>query len=157
MTDKNTTTAGTALDWDSTIENDSSFELLPEGDYEFTVTKFERSRHHGSAKLPECNKAVLTLELKGANGIKGVITHNLFLHSSTEGMLCAFFAAIGSRKHGEPLKMNWDDVQFANGRAKVGTRKWKGDDGEERSSNEVKKFYPSELKKAVQTFEAGRF
>ena len=30
------------LDWEDEIENDSSFELLPAGDYDFTVKTIER-------------------------------------------------------------------------------------------------------------------
>ena len=54
-----------SFDWNDTIENDSSFVLLPAGDYDFTVTKFERARHQPgpNSKLPPCNKAVLTLEV----------------------------------------------------------------------------------------------
>ena len=40
------------LDWDDEIERESDFVLLPEGDYDFTVTGFERARHEGSEKLP---------------------------------------------------------------------------------------------------------
>ena len=54
--------------WDDAIEKDSEFELLPEGDYDFEVTGFERARHNGSDKLPPCNKAVLTIKLIGADG-----------------------------------------------------------------------------------------
>ena len=40
---------GYELNWDSAIEKDSpEYILLPEGDYDFTVTKFERGRHNGS-------------------------------------------------------------------------------------------------------------
>lgn len=41
------------LDWDSEITDDSkSFVLLKPGVYNFTVTKFERGHHAGSAKIP---------------------------------------------------------------------------------------------------------
>lgn len=129
------------LGWDDVIENDGpDFVLLPEGDYDFEVTKFERGRHNGSEKLPPCNKAIITLKIEGKEGI-AVVTHNLFLHSKCEGMLCAFFTAIGQRKHGEALKMNWNNVMGAKGRLKLGIRKWKGNDGTEYTSNDVKKFY----------------
>ena len=54
---------GRELGWNDTIEHDSEYTLLPEGDYDFEVTRLERARHNGSAKLPACNKAVLTLRL----------------------------------------------------------------------------------------------
>lgn len=77
--------------WDDEIENDNEFQILPDGDYNFTVTGFERGRHQGSAKLPPCNKAIITLNVADGKGNQGTIKHNLFLHTKTEGMLCAFF------------------------------------------------------------------
>lgn len=121
--------------WDDEIQNDSSFVIVPEGDYNFRVINFQRGRHGGSDKLPPCNKAILTIELwNGAN--KTTIDHNIFLHTKTEGLLCEFFTAIGQRKHGEKLRMNWDRVIGSTGTCKVGIRKYNGSD-----YNDIKKFY----------------
>ena len=128
------------LDWDDEISHDSEFTLLPEGDYDFTVVSFERGRHAGSAKLTPCNKAILTLRVTDG-GETTTITHNLFLHSKTEGMVCSFFTAIGARKHGEKLRMDWNQVPGAKGRCKVYVDEWTGDDGQPRQSNKIKKFY----------------
>src|SRR5690348_1466807 len=99
--------AGYALGWDSEIQNDSpEFVVLPEGDYDFEVQDFERARHAGSDKLPPCNKAVVHIKIEGPEGVS-IIRHNLFLHTITEGMLCAFFTAIGQRKKGQKTTMNW--------------------------------------------------
>lgn len=145
------------LGWNDTIEKDSDFILLPEGDYDFKVTKFERGRHQGSEKLPPCNKAILTLEIDSPEGTVS-ITHNLFLHSKTESMLSAFFTAIGQKKKGEKVTMNWNAVIGATGRCKVYQDSWKGDDGVERKSNKIKKFYESTNTASQQkTFTAGRF
>lgn len=39
--------------WEDEIVNEGGdFVLLPEGDYDFTVAKYERARHEGSAKVP---------------------------------------------------------------------------------------------------------
>ncbi len=147
------------LNWDDQIENDSpEFVTLPEGDYDFEIIDFERARHNGSDKLPACNKAIVHIKIQGPEGV-AVIKHNLFLHSITEGMLCAFFTAIGQRKKGEKVSMNWGQVIGSSGRAKVGIRKWKNDNGEEKVFNEIKKFYePSEgPQNSKKGFEAGRF
>ena len=144
---------GHELDWDDSIEKESDFILLPAGDYDFTVTGFERARFAGSTKLPPCNKAVVSLEMIDAEGGRVTLTHNLFLHSITEGMLSAFFSSIGQKKKGEPLSMNWATVTGSTGRCKIAVRDWKNDDGEDRQSNDIKKFYPKE----EQSFEAGRF
>ena len=81
--------------WDDVITEDATeFPLLPEGDYDFEVESYERARHPGSDKLPPCNKAIVKIRIEEAAGTV-YINHNLFLHSKTEGMLSAFFAAIG--------------------------------------------------------------
>lgn len=141
------------LGWDDTITKDSGeYVLLPEGDYNFTVESFERGRHMGSEKLPACNKAILTLSIEAPEGT-AKITHNLFLHSKTEGLLSAFFSSIGQKKKGEPLKMNWQKVTGSTGKCKVGIHTY-SKDGEERKSNDIKRFYPKEDGPA---FKAGEF
>lgn len=131
------------LDWDESVElNPSTFIVLPEGEYDFTVTKFERQRHPGSAKLPSCPKAVLTLELKAPNGDTGIITHNLFLHTKTQGLLSAFFISIGQGKQGETVKLDWSKVLGASGRAKVGVREYEKRDGSKGEANEIQQFLP---------------
>lgn len=140
------------LSWDDEITKDSSdFILLPEGDYDFVVESYERARHPGSAKLPACNKAVLKLRIETEEGV-AFINHNLFLHSITEGMLSAFFSAIGQKEKDKPLKMNWNMVPGSTGRAKVGIHTYEKD-GEERKANDIKRFYPKEARK----FKAGEF
>lgn len=150
---------GYELGWDDSIENDGpDFVILPEGDYDFEITEFERGRHGGSEKLPPCNKAVIHIKIEGEEGVS-IIRHNLFLHSITEGLLCAFFTGIGQRKKGEKITMNWDKVVGSTGRAKVGIRKWTNDSGEEKVFNEITRFYePEESQQENQPkFEAGRF
>ena len=124
------------LDWDEGIElTQGGFEVLPEGEYEFTVVKFERQRHAGSDKLPSCPKAVLTLDMKGAEG-RGQVTHNLFLHTKTQGLLSAFFVSIGQGNVGDTIKLDWGKVPGATGRAKVTIRKFTKKDGSEGESND---------------------
>jgi len=143
------------LGWDDVIENDSNdFIILPEGDYDFEVTDFERARHNGSDKLPPCWKAIVHLKIESTEGTT-TIKHNLFLHTKTEGMLCAFFIAIGQRQKGDRVAMPWNKVVGSKGKAKIGIKKWKNDKGDELTFNEVKKFIESE-NKAV-GFEVGRF
>lgn len=135
------------LDWNDTIEKDSDFVLLPEGDYSFTVESFERGRHNGSDKLPPCNKAILTLKITAPEG-EVTIKHNLFLHTKTEGMLSSFFSGIGQKKKGEKLTMNWNAVTGATGRCKVGIHEFKGDDGTTKKYNQIARFYPKDDKPA---------
>lgn len=139
------------LNWDDTIEKDSGdFIQLPPGDYDFTIESFERGRHNGSEKLPPCNKAILKLRIETPEG-STVITHSLFLHTKTEGLLSAFFASIGQKKKGEKLKMNWNAVIGSTGRAKVTLDSDRNDP--EKKYNHIDKFYPKDNK----PYETGRF
>jgi hypothetical protein len=133
------------LGWDDEIEKDGSdFILLPEGDYNFTVAKFERARFQGSAKMPACNQAKLELIVQSPEHGDVTIFHNLFLHTKTEGLLSSFFAGIGQKKKGEKLRMNWNTVIGSKGRLKLEINKFKGKDGEDKTNNQVKQFYPYE-------------
>ena len=145
------------LEWNDVIEKDGNeYVLLPEGDYDFTVESFDRGRHNGSDKLPPCNKAMLKLRVESEQGT-AYITHNLFLHTITEGMLSAFFASIGQKRKGEPLRMDWSRDPGASGRAKIGVYRYMKD-GEERQVNEVKRFYAMEgAPSKAPTYKAGDF
>lgn len=144
---------GYELGWDDEIEESGpDLVLLPAGDYNFTVEKFERGRHQGSANLPPCNMAILTLKVDGGEHGSTTVINRLFLHSKTEGFLSNFFEAIGQKKEGERVKMNWNAVMGAKGRCTLEVNKYMRD-GKERQNNQVKTFLPYEsyLKHAGQS------
>lgn len=128
--------------WDDTIQKDSEFVLLPEGLYYFTVASYERGRHtpnpQNPGKLPACPKATVYLKIVANEG-ETELRHNLFLHSSTEGMLSAFFGAIGQKRKGEPLRMDWNSIIGKTGVCKVGIREYNGN-----KYNEVKSMIYAE-------------
>lgn len=133
------------LGWDDEIEKDGSdYIVLPAGDYNFTVAKFERARFQGSAKMPACNQAKLELTVHSQEHGDVTIFHNLFLHTKTEGLLSNFFAGIGQKKKGEKLRMNWNTVIGSKGRLKLEVNKFTGKDGAEKTNNQVKTFYSYE-------------
>ncbi len=140
------------LNWDDTIEKESDFLIVPEGDYSFTVESFERARHtpKDGGKLPACNKAVLSIRIDTPEGA-AYITHSLFLHSRMEGRLSEFFTCIGQKKKGEPLRMNWNAVPGSTGRAHVTLDTDKNDPS--KKFNHIGKFYPMEGK----SFTKGQF
>lgn len=145
------------LGWEETIENDGpDFIIIPDGDYEFEIVGFERGRHNGSEKLPPCNMATVSIKINSPEG-STTIKHKLFLHSKTEGMLCAFFTGIGQRKKGEKVTMNWNAVIGSIGKCQVGRRNWTAQDGKELTFNEVKKFYEPAEGAQSKKFEPGRF
>ena len=127
--------------WEDEISDEGKeFVLLPEGDYDFTVTKIERARHAGSEKIPPCNMAKVTVTVWGPED-KIDITENLFLCNKMEWKLAQFFLSLGLKKHGEPLKMNWAAAQGKTGKCRVYVDTYKKKDGGEGQSNKIKKFY----------------
>lgn len=129
------------MDWDDTIESDGQeFITLPEGDYNFTVTAFERGRFPGGPKIPACNKAALTLQVKTDEGI-AIIHTDLLLYRNLEWKLSSFFRCIGQKRHGERLVMDWNSVIGSRGRAHFKPRAYTDRDGNERTANEVDRFY----------------
>lgn len=132
------------LGWDDEIEKEGGgFILLPPGDYNFTVAKFERGRFAGSAKMPACNQAKLELTIHSPEHGNVTVFHNLMLHTKTEGFLSNFFTGIGQKKPGERLRMNWSTVTGSKGRCKVVENKYLSK-GEERVNNQIDTFYPYE-------------
>ncbi|MDF9845201.1 MULTISPECIES: hypothetical protein [unclassified Paenibacillus] len=133
------------LSWEDEIEKDGGeFTLLPAGDYNFTVTKFERGRFSGSEKMPACNQAKLELTVHSPEHGDVVIFHNLFLHTKTEGLLSNFFAGIGQKRKGEKLRMNWQTVIGSKGRLKLEVNNFRGRDGADKTNNQVKSFYAAD-------------
>lgn len=57
---------GRELGWDDSIKQDSqNFDPIPEGDYNVTIEKYDRSRSKGEGKLPPCNMAVVYFIVHG--------------------------------------------------------------------------------------------
>lgn len=131
------------LSWDDEISNESSYILLEEGDYDFTVTAFERGRFPGSSKLPACGKATLTLAVETREGTASV-KYDLIMYSTLEWKLSEFFRAIGQKKHGEPLRPRWNEVVGSRGRAHFKPRTYTKKDGSEGKANDVDRFYDYE-------------
>lgn len=139
-----------ALDWNSEISKESEFELLPEGEYDFEVESFERGRFDGSEKMSACPQANLTLIVKDPDtGKSGKVYDTLFLHSKAEWRLSQFFSAIGQKKKGEPLRMNWNLVPGAKGRLKLIVNKYTSKNGDQRENNRVSSYLIKEQKAFV--------
>lgn len=121
--------------WDDEIQNEDAFTLLDAGDYEFEIVKFERARHEGSEKIPPCNKAVVTFRVG-----ETTLTENFLLCSTLEWKLSQLFLSAGLKRHGEPLRMNWQALPGKRGVCKVIVHKYTKD-GSEREINRIDKLY----------------
>ena len=128
------------MEWNDTIQDDGrEFVILPEGDYFFTVTDFERARFPGSAKIPACNKATLSLDIENDKGI-ATARVDLILYRTLEWRIASFFRSIGMKKHGEQVVMDWTKVVGARGKAHIKPRKYTDRNGNEREANNVEGF-----------------
>lgn len=157
------------LDWDSEISEERenrSYRLLPEGDYAFKVKSFEKERYEpkSGSKIPKCWKAVLHLLVYEGELDEYPVEcrYNLFLVKTQEWALSSFFLAIGQKKHGQPLRMNWQEVPGSQGWCHIRHREWN-----DKQYNEVAYFLdpdkapkqpkPEPAKPAAGGFQAGKF
>ena len=129
------------LDWDDVIENDGrEFILLPAGDYNFTITDFERSRTKDSDKMKACNKAVLTLRVDTDKGTAFVHTQ-IVLNRMFEYKISSFFRCINRKRQGERVSMDWNNLVGERGRARFKIRNFKDKKtGEDRQANDVDRY-----------------
>jgi hypothetical protein len=136
---------GRELDWDDEIEDEGNpFRVLPEGDYRFIVKGYERGRFPGSAKIPECNKAVVTLQVTGAGG-SGEFKEDFIMHTKMEWKLSAFYVAIGLKKHGEKLRMQWNNIIGKQGYCSVEIHRWENQVTHKKyENNRVEAFFDPE-------------
>jgi len=148
------TDEGRALGWEDSIEQESNYVLLPKGDYDFMIVNFERGDFNGSDKMPACKMATVHVKITDpASGQETIIFHKLFLHSKVEFRLSEFFIALGLKKHGEPLRMCWNQITGRRGRCKIDHREYNG-----QTFNDIKKFYdPAEQPTQSGGYKAGTF
>lgn len=139
------TAVGRELGWDDNIKNDGQdFEPIPEGDYNVTVEKFDRSRSKGEGKLPPCNMAVVYFTVHAPDR-EITIKENYVLHSSLEWKLSELFRGVGLKKKDEELRMNWQMLPGRTAKAKVGIKA--GTKDPTKKYNYIEKLYPYELPK----------
>ena len=108
------------LDWDDEITNDGGFVLLPEGDYPYTITKFERARYNGSSKVPPCRMAQLTVAIHGGDNGETSVNCKFFLLKNFQWKLSELFVSAGlADPDAETIRMQWDRIQGATGLCKI--------------------------------------
>ena len=127
------------MNWDDVLENDGQeFIILPEGDYTYTVTRFERGQFPGGPKLPPCPKASLTLTIDKDLGT-ATARVDLMMYRTVEWKIAAFFRSIGLKKQGVNVAMDWNRVEGARGKAHFRPREYRKD-GETRTVNDMVRF-----------------
>lgn len=126
------------IDFDGTIEKDGEgFTTLPDGDeVEFKIMEVEKGRNADGTK-PQVKMKVACTSVNGHGRTN--ITDYLTMTRKSEWKLCELFSAIGMRKHGETLRLDWDIIG-KTGRATVKTDSWTSRDGEKKLSNKIKNY-----------------
>lgn len=139
---------GTALGWgDEGQVQDNSFDVVPEGEYDYEVVNFKRERFGGSDKMSAC--PVAALQLKCTNPQTGVTATGfcrLFLNSKVQWRIAQFFKSCGlidpNAAEGTSMPMSlFDRVVGATGRVKVKVTKSKRD-GREYENNDFNFVVP---------------
>ena len=126
------------FDWDDEIEKESEFTLLEEGDYDFTITGFERGQYDGSDKMPPCKMATVSFRIADADGNSTTLTDRFYLCAKTEWKLSQLFKSVGLKKEGQRVKMDWNALAGSTGRCKVVQKKNLNNDN---MHNEIGKLY----------------
>lgn len=108
-------------DWDDEVENTSSFVDIPDGEYDFMVDHYERSKVGGNGSYAGQNMAVVYCNIFMNDGDGPQLKTNLILNRKFAWKLSQFFISIGlmEDKEGARLKMNWNQVGGRRGRCKV--------------------------------------
>ena len=125
------------------------FILLPEGDYEFTVVKLEESRYkpNPSSKIGPCKQVTITLRVIDPQSGRNVdLKHNLYMWTTTVGMIAQYQDSIGIHKKGTPLTFDWrPDVHIGKtGKLAIKHRTYKDRSGNDRVTNNISRLYPKE-------------
>jgi len=141
---------GKEIGWDEEVEKGAEYVLLPDGDYDFTIESFERGRYEGSDKVPPCNRALLKVRVDAPEGI-AVMNESLLLYDKMQWKLAEFFLSIGAEDTDGKVRMNWQMVPQATGRATIETRSDRNDPT--KKFNHVKKWLPKQKKE----YKAGDF
>lgn len=133
------------LDWNDSIEKDEGWVELPEGDYDFTIDYFDRSRSKGEGKLPPCNMAVVYFLVKAPDGQEVQIRENFILHRSLEWKLSQLFRSVGMKQKGEKIHMDWNALPGLTGRAHIAPEPSINDPA--KKYNRIKELYPKQINK----------
>ena len=128
------------MDWNDVIKDDGQeYVLLPEEDYNFVVTNFEKGRFPGSAKIPATNKETKSIQIFSELGVASM-KFDLILSKALTWKLSAFFRSIGQKKRGEKITMDWNKVLGAKGRAHIKQKVHTNQAGEEKTINDLDYF-----------------
>lgn len=130
------------FDWDSVIEADGQdFSPLPAGDYIFEVTGMNKEFFKGSAKVPACPRAALTLKVYSEDMSRSVTVYeSILLCKKMEWRISSFLRSVGLKKHGQKVQPNWDNMIGLSGGAHFTVEDYTGSDGKVHQRNHLDSY-----------------
>lgn len=132
------------IGWDGEIEKDGGFTELPEGDYDFSIDHYERSRENATDKDPACNAAIVHFNILCADGSAVSVRDTFKLLKKYEWKLSALFRSVGLKKEGEKIRLDWDALPGLTGRCHI--KPTAGKKNPDMKFNNISKLYPKEPK-----------
>lgn len=130
------------LDWNgSFIAEESTFTLLPAGEYPFVVIGMERKIYDGpSQKIPNgAPYAEIEFEITAPEGTT-TVKERIYLMKKWAWKLTQFFSSIGQGPVvGQPFSPNWQMVVGSRGRAKISVNTYQKN-GENKQNNRIDEF-----------------
>lgn len=158
MADYNNNTDDVALDWGDSVKAGEGFHLLPAGTYFFNVTKMEKLRYAGSAKMPSCPQAKLTISCTNWDDPteNGPVITSLFLTQKQAWKIADFFKCLGDAEDAEGnVRPDWFNVVGRGGVLELGIREYEKRDGSKGEANEVTRWVmPEDAQKRIAKREA---
>lgn len=141
---------------DSFQAEESSFKLLPAGEYDFVVIGFERKIYDGnSSKIQNGTPyAEITVKIYGAEG-ETEVTDRLYMMVKWQWKLTQFFAGIGQAPViGQAFSPNWNAVVGSRGKAKVSINEYTKRDGSQGKNNQIDEYLPGGQSQGTPTYNA---
>lgn len=113
--------------WDDEVE-ESAFEVMPDGDYKFEITGFERGwwePQRSDSKIPACNQAEIEMTIRWTNKDgqtrTNKLTYKLKLVRNLQFLIYQLFESVGLRKKGDgTTKMPWNQLIGTVGICQIG-------------------------------------
>ena len=102
-----------AMELDELVTYDGGdFKLIDDGVWPFKVKAVSIAQYNGSDNIPACPVINMTYRV-GMGPDSTDVSDRIYLYVNDQGnpnfRIAAFYRAIGYKKHGEQVQMNWDE------------------------------------------------
>lgn len=130
------------FNWDDTVIADGSeFVTFEEGEYPFTVKKFERSMVKNGKNAGK-KQADYTLECTRGDGKRKDVHYRIILDTEYSWKITGFFRALGmfTGDNGSEFMPNWDEAVNKTAMCELSVREYQVE-SETRTTNDVKRVW----------------